>query len=128
MAVGGRSSSRGFARSSRLNKVLKEVLAEELERESDYDPRLDMITITEVAVDPDLRKAKVYLSRYDSDAEEALLELRTKLQRSVSRQMRMKRTPLLEFGIDPSLAVGERIEEILRRVANKQTHPESQGD
>lgn len=128
MAVGGRSSSRGFARSSRLNKVLKEVLAEELERESDYDPRLDMITITEVAVDPDLRKARVYLSRYDSDAEEALLELRTKLQRSVSRQMRMKRTPLLEFGIDPSLAVGERIEEILRRVANKQTHPESLGD
>ena len=105
-----------YARSLRINQVLREVLAEELERLADADERLRLLTITSVDTAPDLRNATVYLNTLEDEAAEALEERRTQLQRTVGRQMRIKRTPRLTFRADPAIRSGAAVEEALRRV------------
>ena len=105
-----------YARSLRINQVLREVLAEEIERLADADERLRLLTITSVETAPDLRNATVYLSTLEDEAAEALEERRTQLQRTVGRQMRIKRTPRLTFVADPAIRSGAAVEEALRRV------------
>ena len=50
--------SRRYPRVARVNEVLREVLAEAIERIADADERLAMLTVTAVRTDPDLRQAK----------------------------------------------------------------------
>ena len=111
-----------YARSLRINQVLREVLAEELERLADADERLRLLTITSVETTPDLRQAVVYLSSVSEDAAEALEERRNQLQGLVGRQMRIKRTPRLSFAADPAVRSGEAIEEALRRIRRPAGH------
>ncbi len=49
---------------ARVNEVVRETIADELERLS--DPRLGLVTVTGVDVSPDLRHATVYYSALDS--------------------------------------------------------------
>ena len=115
----GSFPSRGgarYARSLRINQVLREVLAVELERLADADERLRLLTITSVDTAADLRNATVYLSTLGEEAAEALEERRSQLQGLVGRQMRIKRTPRLTFLADPAVASGEAVEEALRRI------------
>jgi len=119
---GRRHDNRGappYARSLRVNEVLRQVLAEELERLSDADERLSMLTVTGVDAAPDLRQARVYLGSLSDDASEALAERRAHLQRAVGRQVRMKRTPLLTFEVDPAVEAGNRVEDVLRRLGEQ---------
>jgi len=103
-----------YPRTARVNEVLREVVAEALERMADTDDRLRLLTVTSVDITPDLSRATVYLSSLPPPALEALAEQRIELQRMIGRQVRMKRTPLLEFDSDPAVAHGLRVEEILR--------------
>jgi ribosome-binding factor A len=96
--------------------VVRQVLAEELERLADADERLRLVTVTSVDTAPDLRHATVYLSSLSEDAGDALGERRAQLQRTLGRQVRMKRTPLLEFAVDPAVVAGSRVEEVLRKL------------
>ena len=116
---GRRHDSRGAApypRSLRVNQVLRQVLAEELERLADADERLRLVTVTSVDTAPDLRHATVYLSSLSDDASAALAERRVQLQRAMGLQVRMKRTPTLEFSVDPAVVSGSRVEDVLRRI------------
>ena len=72
--------------------------------------------MTAVDTAPDLRHATVYLSSLSEEAADGLAERRAQLQRAVGRQTRMKRTPLLEFLVDPAVVAGGRIDEALRRI------------
>lgn len=107
-------SDRRYPRRLRVNELLREVLADELERLEDDDERLGLLTITAVDSEPDLRHATVYLSSLPEPAEEALGEHRARLQAAIGRQARLKRTPQLSFEVDPGVSQGERVEEILR--------------
>lgn len=117
--AGRRRDNRGAApypRSLRINQVVRQVLAEEIERLADADERLRLLTITGVNTAPDLRTATVYLSSMGEEAALALEERRLQLQRSVGRQMRIKRTPRLSFLADPAVSSGEAVEAVLRRL------------
>ena len=69
-----------------------------------------------VEVEPDLRRAKVWLSTLSEEAAEALADDRVRLQAAIAQQVRLKRTPLLTFAADPAVASGARIEEIIREI------------
>jgi ribosome-binding factor A len=103
--------------------VLREVVAEALEKMADTDDRLRLLTVTSVDITPDLSRATVYLSSLPAPAAEALAEQRTQLQRIIGRQVRMKRTPLLLFESDPAVAQGLRVEEILRNLRRDPAGP-----
>jgi ribosome-binding factor A len=102
-----------YPRALRVNQVLRQVVAEELERLADADG-VPMLTVTSVEVAPDMRNAVVYLASLDEAAAAVLEEQRGHLQRLIGRQMTMKRTPRLRFQADPAIAAGSRVEELLR--------------
>lgn len=120
-------AARRYERTARVNEVVREVVADELERLS--DPRLGFVTVTGVEVTPDLRGANVYYSALapaGSDAEAAaeaaeetaaaLRAATPHLQAEINRQVRMKYTPHLVFREDPAIRTGERVDEILRQL------------
>jgi ribosome-binding factor A len=113
---GGERPSHPYPRTARVNAQLVEVLAVALERVSDDDERLGLLTVTAVSTEPDLRHATVFFDSLTPAAAEALAEHRASLQAAIARQVRMKRTPQLRFAPDPAVAAGERVEEALRRV------------
>lgn len=112
----GGGATRKFPRSARVNEILREVLADQLERLEDVDERLGLLTITGVECDPDLRHALVLLSSMTDEEEAALSSVRVRLQAAISTQVRLKRTPQLRFAADPAVEAGRRIEDILRRL------------
>ncbi len=103
-----------YPRALRVNRVLRQVVADEIERLADADERMRMVTVTAVDTAPDLRTAVVYVATLDLDASEALEERRRHLQRLIGSQTTMKRTPRLTFKADPAIAAGSRVEELLR--------------
>ncbi len=106
-------SERGYSRTVRLNEVLREVLADKLERIESDSEHLGMLTVTAVECDRDLRNATVLLSSM-SEADKAALESeRAGLQAAIAGQLKLRRTPRLRFVADPAVAAGLRIEEIL---------------
>jgi ribosome-binding factor A len=110
-------SPRRYPRSARVNEVVREVLADELERLS--DPRLGFVTLTEVEVSADLRNATVYYSVLGSgEAHEhtakALRSAGSHLRWVLGRQVRLKYLPRLAFEEDPAVAQGQRVEEVIR--------------
>lgn len=105
-----------FPRTARVNEVLREVVAEAVERMADSDERLGLVTVTAVEVTPDLSRATVFVSSLPAGALDALHAQRVALQRCIGRQVRMKRTPQLAFEVDPAVVQGDRVEEILRRL------------
>ena len=116
-----------YPRTARVNQVLREVVADALERLSDIDDRLRLITVTSVDTTPDLRRATVYLSSLSDEAAEVLADERIALQREIGRQVRLKRPPLLEFKPDPAVAHGFQVEEILRRLRGDAEGPDDGG-
>jgi len=95
-----------------VNELLREVIADALERID--DDRLPLTTVTGVTADPDLRHATVWYSALREGAGDALVEHRVQLQAAIGREVRLKRTPELAFKLDPAIATGTRVEEIIR--------------
>lgn len=125
---GGRGGSRGYARTSRVNESLREIIAEELERIG--DDRLHMVTVTGITVDSDFGRATVWFSALAREGDEAMIaeafaENRVALQGAVGRQVRLKRTPLLSFAADPAILNGQKIESILRDLPPRAPETES---
>ena len=105
-----------YSRSLRVNQVLRQVVADELERLADADERLRLVTVTSVDTTADLRQATVYLSSLSDDAADALDARRVQVQRAVAHQTQLKRTPLLSFVQDPAVVNGNRIEALIRHI------------
>ena len=107
-----------YPRSARVGETLREIIADELVRID--DERLELVTVTQIDVDNELNRAIVF---YDSlagpDGDDGILEAlgqhRVRLQSSIARQIRAKKTPILVFRPDDVIRSAERIEELLRR-------------
>ena len=119
-----------YPRALRVNEVLRQVVAEEIERLADADERLRLVTITAVETASDLSRATVFVGTLEADAAAALEDRRAQVQRAVGRQVRLKRTPRLSFAADPAVSAGARVEELLRRIGSEAppTEAPDQGD
>jgi ribosome-binding factor A len=110
------TTARDFPRTARLNHLVQEIVADEVERLDDR--RLGLLTVVAVDVDPDLRHAVVWYSALDTEDDDALLaalaQHRPRLQAAVARQARLKRTPELAFKPDEVTRRATRVEDIIR--------------
>lgn len=105
------------ARMRRVNEVIREVLGTAIATEL-KDPRIGFVTVTDVDTSPDLRTARVYVSVLGSEREResTLAGLRSAqgvLQGRINRELRIKRTPTLEFVYDASVQRGDRVSRLL---------------
>lgn len=101
----------------RVSELIHIRLSNLLERKI-KDPRLEMVTITDVEVSPDASRANVYFSALGGDqsreeAKEGLESAAGWLRRELGKQLRLRRTPELIFHYDRSVERGERISNIL---------------
>ena len=118
-------TARDYPRTSRLNHLVQEIVADEIERLE--DDRLGLFTVVAVDVDPDLRRATVFYTSLsaatgDNESDElgkALAQHRARLQAAIGRQAHLKRTPELVFRQDTVIRQAERIEEIMREIADE---------
>lgn len=106
-----------YPRSARLSELLREVLAQDLERIE--DDRLDLVTITRVEVDSEMNRGIVFFdSALDESGDAEIIEAfgahRVRLQAAVGRQVRAKKTPILDFRPDLVIRSAEHIDKILR--------------
>jgi len=102
-----------------VRQVLSDAVAQDLQ-----DPRIGFVTMTSVKTTPDLRHARVYVSVLGNDAQRAatlagLQSAHGALQRRLARELRMKRTPTLDFVYDETTDRAMHLEEILRREAQE---------
>jgi ribosome-binding factor A len=101
----------------RVDEAIREVLSDGLGRDL-KDPRIGFVTVTDVKTTPDLRHARVYVTvlggQEERDATLAGLQsAHGLLQRRVNAELRMKRTPTLEFVYDDTTDRAMRVEELL---------------
>ena len=105
------------ARIRRVNEVMREVIGVTIGEEL-QDPRIGFVTVTAVETSPDLRHAKVHVSVLGSEQEreaslEALRSAHGVIQRAISSQLTMKRTPTLTFLYDDSIERADRLNRML---------------
>jgi ribosome-binding factor A len=104
-------------RMRRVNEAVREVVSARI-AEGLRDPRIGFVTVTAVETSSDLRHARVYVSVLGSEEEraatlEGLGSAHGVLQQAVAGELRMKRTPTLQFVFDESIDRGMRITELL---------------
>jgi ribosome-binding factor A len=109
--------TREFERSARLGEQIRRLLADLIRRELD-DPRLGLISITDVRVGRDLAHAKVYFSMLGSEeqarsVQSVLARAAGRLRAGLSRALTSRTVPALEFIYDASLADGARMDELI---------------
>ena len=102
----------------RVDEAVRQVLADALAGELS-DPRIGFITVTDVKTSPDLRAARVFVSVLgDEEARAASLaalgSAHGLLQHQIASQLRLKRTPTLEFVYDSTTDRALRVESLLR--------------
>jgi len=104
-------------RMRRVDEAIREVLSDAVAAGLE-DPRIGFVTVTAVKTTPDLRRARVYVSVLGSAEERdaTLAGLRSAhglLQRKVAGELRMKRTPTLDFAYDDTAERAQRVERLL---------------
>ena len=105
-------------RADRVAEAIREEIATFLAEEA-KDPRITrLVTVTGVEVTRDLRHAKVFVSVLGSEEErsatmDGLASAHGVLQAAVNRELRMKRTPTLDFVYDDTAERADRLERML---------------
>ena len=114
-------------RTERINELLRAEISDLLQREL-KDPRISgLVSITEVDVSPDLRKAKVFVSVLGEAAEqestmEAFAAAARYLRQQLTKRLTLRRTPELTFLRDDSLERGAHILALLDQAETNETN------
>lgn len=98
-------------RTGRIGSTLRGIIADELARIDE----LSHLTVTEVEVDNELTRAKVFLASFDEGGDDVDLvyEHVGRIRKAIADRARIRRVPDLEFSLDPGLLAGTRVNEIL---------------
>lgn len=107
-----------------------EAMREELDELIGYeltDPRIGQVTVTEVLIDPGMRRAAVRLQIAQGDRDRTIAALegaRGYLRSELARRLQLYRVPDLHFEADTEIE-GGKIERLLRRVRRGRPREES---
>jgi len=113
-------------RIQRLNNLIRHEISELLQRQV-KDPRLgSFVTITEVSISPDLRHARIFVSRIGSEEEKqetlsALASASSFFRRELTRRLRLRRIPELSFQWDDSIERGVHLLKLIDQVTTDNT-------
>ena len=91
-----------------------------------HDPGVGFVTVTRVQVSPDLQHARVfYTSLGDPAAQKntarALERASGFMRRQIGQRLRLRRAPELHFTFDDIVGHQDRVEQLLKEIAEEQT-------
>ncbi len=106
-------------RNERVAEEIRGVLAEAIREVR--DPAVGFVTLTGVGLSPDLRQARVFVSRLGTEADRdaavaALNHAVPFLRHAVATKARLRYTPALRFVSDPTIERGSRVEAIIQEL------------
>ncbi|AWX13296.1 ribosome-binding factor A [Mergibacter septicus] len=128
--------AREFSRSQRVAQEIKKEIAVILQREV-KDPRIGMVTVSDVKVSKDLAYAKIFVTfLFDDDVQQvkqAMLGLEKAsayIRTLLGKAMRLRIVPELRFEYDRSLVDGMRMANLVSQVVRQdnQRHHKEQED
>jgi ribosome-binding factor A len=103
----------------RVDQAVRQVVGDAVAHDL-KDPRIGFVTVTDVKTSSDLRMARVYVSVLGDRKKRAatlagLDSAHGIIQRKLGAELRMKRTPELEFILDQTTEQAFRLEKIIDR-------------
>ncbi len=108
-----------YKRSERVGDLIREEVADIIMYKL-KDPRIGFVTVTGVDLSPDLKQAKVYVSILKEDEREQTLEILNSskhfIRSSLTKRLKMKIIPTVEFRLDTSIEYGFKIDKLLKKI------------
>ena len=103
------------------DQILKEI--SDLLLKKVKDPRLKGVTLTDVSVSRDLRRAYVYYSIFGEgeqkkQAREGFESARGYIRREIGERLQLRYVPDVQFRYDNSLEYGQKMERILEELSS----------
>jgi ribosome-binding factor A len=117
VATRSKASNKAFPRSRRVAQQIQRTLSELIRREI-RDPRLGLVTLTEVRMSPDLSYATVYYSVMNAKPEEArevLEDAADILRGPLGRSLGLRHAPELRFEADDLIESGARLSSLINQ-------------
>ncbi len=110
-------------RSERVADILREEIAQIVGYEME-DPRLTMVTVTEVRLSDNMRAARVYVTVAGNEEEHksALAALRHAtpyVRKKLGLSLNLPRTPEIHFVLDKIEEEGARVDQLLEKIENE---------
>ena len=115
-------------RQQRVAEQVRHELSKLIEHEVD-DPRLELISITDVTISPDLYNANVYVSSLQGEAARepvlaGLEHARKFLRHGLAERLKLRVVPNLYFHWDKSLETGDRISRLIDQIEETDAPPD----
>jgi ribosome-binding factor A len=112
-------------RVKKVTSLLKEVLSEVLLKDI-RNPKINLVTVTDIDISPDLRNAKVFISVIGNQPEKeitlkALKSAATFIKSAASKKVSLRYFPKLYFELDSTVDKQLRVEMLLRQI--RSDHP-----
>jgi ribosome-binding factor A len=121
--------AKDFARSDRVAEQMLRELADLLQFEV-KDPRVGMVTVTEVQVSGDMAHAKIFYSANVGDDAKAAVALQKGLEKAagflrsqLSKRMLLRTVPQLHFVYDASIDRGMKMSKLIDEALSNGSEP-----
>jgi ribosome-binding factor A len=115
-----------YKRSQRVSDLLREEIADIIFYKL-KDPRLGFITVTGVDVTDDLKMASIYISVLKEEEKKPTLDIlnsaKSFIRSELSKRLRMKFIPVIDFRLDSSIEYGNKIDKLLDEIRKKDESP-----
>ena len=109
-------------REQRLNSEFRKEIYDIITNRLLLTSGVEMFTVTEVDVSPDIKNAKVYISIYSTSEEkksetfEKIKKASGEIRKCLAKTMKTRTVPFLVFYEDSSSSYGEKIDKILSTI------------
>ncbi len=111
-----------YKRSQRVSDLIREEVADIVMYRL-KDPRIGFVTVTGVEMTSDLKLARVFVSVLKEEERETTLEVlnssRNFIRTALSKRLRMKFIPEIEFRQDTSIEYGLKIDKLLKEIKER---------
>lgn len=114
-------ANKAFPRSRRVAQQIQRALSELIRRDV-RDPRLGMVTITEVRMSPDLSYAQIYYSVLGAEratAQKILNAAAEMLRGPLGRALKLRHAPELRFVVDELIESGAHLSALISKAVSE---------
>jgi ribosome-binding factor A len=108
-----------YKRSQRVSDLIREEVADIVMYKL-KDPRIGFVTVTGAEMTADLKLARVFVSVLKEEERDVTLEVlnssRSFIRSALSKRLKMKFIPEIEFRLDTSIEYGIKIDKLLKEI------------